>query len=424
MKELSVKQIVLLAIAAIAGFVALILYWGPVPSKKVVIATGAPSGLYYQLGKRFEKALAKEGIELEVRQTAGTVENLELLNDPKSDVSLAFIQGGVAGDASKFQNINALAGMYYEPLWIVYRPEAFKKKIDHFTDLDGYKVSVGNVGSGTLGLATDIFKLNQVDINQANFEKLSGDQALKKLSDNELDAMLIVAAAEAPLMERIFKEKRFKLMNLEHVKAYPPRMPYLKDITIERGVLNIVNRQPEQALSVLAPTAELVAKKNLHPAFVAIMLDASYEILQSNSILQAQKEFPSSTHLDFELNDDAARYMSEGPSFLHRNLPFWVAVWADRLIKIAIPLAAILIPLFNIIPALYSYRIRLKFAQLYEELRGIEADALKHKDLDALRIRFEAIENKVKQMRVSKFSAKNLYDLRSHIDYVKERFFN
>jgi TRAP-type uncharacterized transport system substrate-binding protein len=423
MKELSIKQIVILLMAALAGFIALFLYWGPVPSKKIVIATGSPSGLYYQLGKRFEKALAKEGIELEVRQTAGTMENLALLNDPNSDVSLAFAQGGVAGDAANYPNINSLAGMYYEPLWIIYRPEAFNKKIDHFSDLDGRKVSIGNVGSGTLSLATNIFKLNQIDIDQSGFQKLSADQAYKKLGENELDAIMIVAAAEAPIMEKIFKDKRFKLMNLEHVKAYPPRLPYLKDISIDRGVLNIVNRQPEQVLSVLAPTAELVAKKSLHPAFVAVMLDASYEILQSNSILQAQKEFPSSTHLDFELNDDAARYMSEGPSFLHKNLPFWVAVWADRLIKIAIPLVAILFPLFNIVPALFSYRIRLMFAQMYEELRRIEAEALKHKDLDDLRVRFEQIESKVKQMKIPRFSSKDLYDLRSHIDYVKERFF-
>lgn len=423
MKELSIKQLVILLMATIAGFVALFLYWGPVPSKKIVIATGSPSGLYYQLGKRFQKALAKEGIELEVRQTAGTAENLELLNDPNSDVNLAFAQGGVAGDAANFPNINALAGMYYEPLWIVYRPDAFNKKIDHFTDLDGHKVSIGNVGSGTLSLTSDIFKLNQVDITQPGFKKYSTDEAYKKLGENELDAIMIVAAAEAPLMEKIFKDKRFKLMNLEHVKAYPPRMPFLKDIVIERGVLNIVNRQPEQILSVLAPTAELVAKKNLHPAFVAIMLDASYEILQANSILQTQKEFPSSAHLDFELNEDAARYMSEGPSFLHRNLPFWVAVWVDRLIKISIPLAAILFPLFNIIPALYSYRIRLMFAEMYEELRKIEADAAKNKDLDTLRNRFEQIETKAKQMKVPRFSSKDLYDLRSHIDYVKERFF-
>jgi TRAP-type uncharacterized transport system substrate-binding protein len=423
MKELSIKQIVILLMAALAGFIALFLYWGPVPSKKIVIATGSPSGLYYQLGKRFEKALAKEGIELEVRQTAGTMENLALLNDPNSDVSLAFAQGGVAGDAANYPNINSLAGMYYEPLWIIYRPEAFNKKIDHFSDLDGRKVSIGNVGSGTLSLATNIFKLNQIDIDQSGFQKLSADQAYKKLGENELDAIMIVAAAEAPIMEKIFKDKRFKLMNLEHVKAYPPRLPYLKDISIDRGVLNIVNRQPEQVLSVLAPTAELVAKKSLHPAFVAVMLDASYEILQSNSILQSQKEFPSSTHLDFELNDDAARYMSEGPSFLHKNLPFWVAVWADRLIKIAIPLVAILFPLFNIVPALFSYRIRLMFAQMYEELRRIEAEALKHKDLDDLRVRFEQIESKVKQMKIPRFSSKDLYDLRSHIDYVKERFF-
>ena len=424
MKELSIKQIVVLVMAAIAGFVMLFFFWGPVPSKKIVIATGATSGLYYHLGKKFQRVLAKEGIELEVRETAGTMENLALLNDPKSDVSLAFAQGGVAKDPAKYPNINALAGMYYEPLWIVYRPEAFGKKVDHLVDLDGHKISVGNVGSGTLSLTTELFNINDVNIEQPGFEKLNAVEAYKKLGEKELDAFMAVAAAEAPIMEKIFKDKRFKLMNLEHAKAYPPRLPFLKDISIGKGVLSIINRVPEEPMLVLAPTAELVAKKDLHPAFVAIMLDASYDILKSNSILQTQNEFPSSTHLDFDLNEDAGRYMSEGPSFLHRNLPFWVAVWADRLIKVAIPLIAILFPLFNIIPAAFSYSIRLKFAHMYEELRKIEADAVKNKDLEILRERFDQIEAKAKQMKVPKFSSKDLYDLRSHIDYVKERFFN
>lgn len=424
MKELSLKQIVILLVVAIAGFVALFFYWGPVPAKKVVIATGSSSGLYYQLGKKFQTELAKQGIELEVRQTAGTLENLELLNDPKSGVSLAFVQGGVAKDPAAYSAINSLAGMYYEPLWIVYRPEAFNKKIDHLIDLDAHKVSIGNVGSGTLSLTTELFKLNELDINQSGFVKLKPDEAYQQLTDKQVDAIMIVAAAEAPLMQKIFKDKRLKLMNLEHAKAYPPRLPFLKDITIGKGVLNVVNRLPEEPMLVLAPTAELVAKKDLHPAFVAIMLDTSYDVLKSNSILQTQNEFPSSTHLDFELNDDAKRYMSDGPSFLHRNLPFWAAIWVDRLIKIAIPLAAILFPLFNFIPAIFSYRIRLKFAQMYEELRGIEAEAAKNNDLENLRVRFEQIETKVKNMKVPRFSSKDLYDLRSHIDYVKERFFN
>lgn len=424
MKELSIKQIVVLSLAAIAGFVALFFYWGPVPSKKVVIATGSSSGLYYQLGKKFQSELAKQGIELEVRQTAGSLENLALLNDPKSGVSLAFAQGGVAKDPAQYPLINSLAGMYYEPLWIVYRPEAFNKKIDHLVDLNGHKVSIGNVGSGTLSLTTDLFKLNEVDVNQEGFVKLTPDQAYKKLSEKEVDAIMIVAAAEAPLMQSIFKNKQIRLMNLEHAKAYPPRFPFLKDIKVEKGVLNVLNRVPEESMLVLAPTAELVAKKDLHPAFVAIMLDTSYDVLKTNSILQTENEFPSSTHLDFELNDDAKRYMSEGPSFLHRNLPFWAAIWVDRLIKIAIPLAAILFPIFNFIPAIFSYRNRLKFAQMYEELRNIEAEAAKNNDLDRLRARFEEIEAKVKKMKVPRFSAKDLYDLRSHIDYVKERFFN
>jgi TRAP transporter TAXI family solute receptor len=426
MGGLSVKKTIVLSLAILVGILAILFYWIPAPPKKIVIATGSSSGLYYDLGQRFKKKLEAEGVVLEVRQTAGSLENLKLLNDPKSDVSLAFIQGGI-GNEKDYPDLNSIAGMYYEPLWVVYRAESFPENrgsLDSFSELNGKRVSIGNPGSGTLILTQEVFKLNEIDTTQKNFEQLSTDNALKKLGDKELDALMLVAAAEAPIMQKIFKDRRFKLMNLKHPKAYPPRMPYLKDLVIERGVLNIVNDVPSQSTTVLAPTAELVAKKSLHPALVSLMLEISYELLDKKSLLQVQKEFPSALNLSFQLNEDAEIYMKKGPDFLHRHLPFWAAVWVDRLMKLLIPLIAILFPLFNIIPNLLEYRTRLRFAIIYLELRKIEKDSITHQHLDTIRQRFDAIEEKAKNMKVPKLNEKDLYDLRAHVADIKRLLFS
>ena len=83
----------------------------PPPPKVIELATGFPTGLYYQFGERLKKELAADGVDLEVKTTGGTIDNLALLSDPKSGVRFAMVQGGVA-DVSKYPNLVSIAGMF------------------------------------------------------------------------------------------------------------------------------------------------------------------------------------------------------------------------------------------------------------------------------------------------------------------------
>lgn len=426
MGSFSMKKIIALALIILAAVVAILFYWIPAPPKKIVIATGSKTGLYYELGQRFKERLAHEGITLEVKETAGSVENLKLLSSPKSGVALAFVQGGV-GTPEEYPQLNTILGMYYEPLWVVYRPEAFAKNkniLDQFKDLKDKRVAIGAEGSGTLKLAQEIFKLNDIDIARENFKKLPADQAVKQLDNNQIDVVMLVAAARAPIVQEFAKNPRFKLMSLKNPKAYPSRLKYLNDVVVEQGVLNLINDVPHQPTTVLAPTAELVVHQDLHPALVALMVEASYDILQSKSLINSEVIFPSSTNLTFKQDKDAANFIKNGPTFIHRHLPFWLAVWVDRLALVLIPLIAILFPLFNIVPNLLDYRIRLRFALMYLELRKIEKDAAGHKNLDTLRKRFDEIEAKAKNMKVPKLNEKDLYDLRAHVAEIRKLLFS
>ena len=75
-------------------------YWvlDPTPPRRVVLATGAEQGAYAEFGKRYAEFLRQHGITVELRTTQGAAENLSLLRDPKSNVDIAFVQGG-AGDS-------------------------------------------------------------------------------------------------------------------------------------------------------------------------------------------------------------------------------------------------------------------------------------------------------------------------------------
>ena len=395
----------------------------PPPPKSIEIATGFPTGLYYQFGERLKKELATDGVDLEVKATGGTIDNLALLNDPKSGVRYAMIQGGVA-DVSQYPNLVSIAGMFYEPIWVWYRESAFKNdggSLQVLGQLKGKRVAIGNEGSGTLALSTALLKISGISEKDIDAEKLKPDQAIAKLSSGDLDAVFIVAAAEAPVLEKFYKIPGIRLMSFDQADAYTRNLPYLSKVNVPRGLLSIQYDLPRQDIQVVAPTATLVTQNNVSPAMISLLLSASYDILKSYSRLQKVGEFPSSLGMDFPLHVDAEIYLKDGPSFLHRHLPFWTAVWVGRFVKIVIPLIVIFIPLFTYIPSAKNFLLRLKLAQVYAELRELEKNAfnpeLKEKNFKDL----EGIEKRVNNIKVSMMDAKELYDLKGHVGEARAR---
>ena len=423
------KQIYNPLALAIAFLGLLILIFGvlwilvPPPPKSIELATGFPTGLYYQFGERLKAELVNDGVNLNVRSTGGTIDNLNLLNDPKSGVDFAMVQGGVA-KVSDYPNLVSIAGMYYEPIWVWYRESAFKSEggqLKILSQLKGKNVSIGNEGSGTLALTKDLLQASGITEKEFSTQKLKPDEAIAKLSSGELDAVFIVAAAEAPILRKFYSIPGIRLMNFDQADAYTRNLPYLSKVIVPRGLLSIQYDQPRQDIQVMAATATLVAHDNVSPALVSLLLGASYDILKSYSRLQKVGEFPSSSGLDFPLHVDAEIYLKDGPSFLHRHLPFWTAVWVGRFVKIVIPLLVILIPLFTYIPTTKNFLLRLKLAQVYEELKVIERNAqnpaLKEKNFKDL----EDIERRVGNIKVSMLDAKELYDLKGHVGEVRVR---
>lgn len=112
--------------------------------RMIVMATGPEGGFYYKLGERYRAVLSEAGVKVRLIPTAGSQENLALLLDPRSGVSVALMQGGIvrAADSSELESLGTI---FYEPLWWFHRREI---KAVGLAGLQGQKVSIGPEGSG------------------------------------------------------------------------------------------------------------------------------------------------------------------------------------------------------------------------------------------------------------------------------------
>ena len=113
-------------------------------------------GAYYAYGKAYSEIFAREGVTLEVKSTAGSVENIKLLEADAGAVDIAFLQGGT-GTLATSSNLVSLGSLYFEPLWIFYREDT---QVDLPPNLRGKRIAVGGEGSGTKVLVMKLLELN------------------------------------------------------------------------------------------------------------------------------------------------------------------------------------------------------------------------------------------------------------------------
>ena len=395
----------------------------PQPPQTLTIATGFPDGLYSQFANHLKTELAKEKITLQIRNTGGSVDNLALINDPNSGIDLAIVQSGV-GDPVKYPELLSLAGIFYEPLWVWYRQPAFTKEggaLTQLSQLQGKRISIGNDGSGTQILSNAILKLNEINADFVKLEKLKPDEAIEKLQKGELDVAFIVAAGEAPILKKFYQIPGIRLMNFDQAEAYTRVLPYLDRIDIPRGIISIAHDQPKQDIRTIASTATLVARNDINPATVSLLLGTSYDILRNYSRLQKPGQFPSSKGLDFPMDMDAEIFLRDGPSFFYRHLPFWGAVWVERFIKILIPLLIVLIPVFTYLPAIFNLSLKVKLSRLYKILKNIEKRSNSPDNYLLLHTELLNLEKRIQQIKVSAMQSKEVYDLKAHVALVRHQ---
>jgi hypothetical protein len=199
--------------------------------------------------------------------------------------------------------------------------------------------------------------------------------------------------------------------------------PFLTSVTLTEGVLDLERNIPSQDTRLVAVAASLVARKDLDDNLIPALLKAVTEVHQEGGVLERRGQFPSIDLVDLPLNDDARRYITDGPSLLYRWFPYKTAVLLDRL-KIMILPFLVLIPLFRVAPPLYNWRIRSRIYRWYATLREIDAvieQEANAGDAEAAMKRLKEVDKEVASVSVPLSYTGELYNLRLHIGFIEEK---
>jgi TRAP transporter TAXI family solute receptor len=407
-----------LTAVVVVGLVATYQYVGAPPPRVIRMATGAENGAYHAFAQQYARLLARDGIVLEVVPTAGSVENLALLRN--GDVTLALVQGGSATSEDR-EHLQSLGSLFLEPVWVFTRADA---AIQRLSALNGTRVAVGAIGSGTHLLATQLLAASGVTEANATLIDHDASEVRHVLSHGDVDAAFLVASPQAPVIQDLVQQPAIALFDVERAAAYSRVFPFLTPVVLSEGVLDLERNAPPRDTTLLAVAAMLAARQDLNASLIPALLDTVTRVHQPGGVLEQRRQFPSVDYVDLPLNNDAGRYIREGPSFLYRWLPYGTAVLLDRLKLLVLPLLALLIPLFRVAPPLYQWRIRSKIYRWYAAVREIDSMAQNETmtgSTESVATRLRALEREVASISVPLAYTGELYNLRRHIRLLQEK---
>lgn len=404
-----------LVLVVVAGFAVAAYFIRPAPPSSIRIATGIPGGAYAAFGEQYKAALAVDGVEVELVETSGSLDNLQRLTSD-DQIDLAFVQGGI-GEKGAHPNLVTLASLYPEPLWLFVRAG---KRPSPSRGFEGFRIAIGAEGSGTSVLVGDLLSLSYDD-DAVERHYLGGEQAAKALLASDIDAAAYVGGY-TPVIRTLMTTPGIELAAFRHTEAFPRLYHFLLGETLPEGIIDLKKNIPPRTVALLATTANLVARDDLHPAITSLLLRAAHNIHGGGSLFSAPGEFPSPRYADFPMSADAARYFEKGPSFLHEYLPFWAANLVQRLIVLLIPIVTLLLPFLRFAPPILRWRVRRRIYRWYENVRNAEAAArAEPSDVERSRIMgtLDKLQAEVGAIEVPLGYRDQLYQLRLHIQFVR-----
>ena len=268
---------------------------------------------------------------------------------------------------------------------------------------------------------------NGVNPSHLALSDMENTAATVALLSGKIDGMVFSSAAEGLLIQMLLQTPGIRLFSFSQAEAYSRRFPFLSNVTLPKGIINLGRNQPSHDIQLIAPTATLVAREDLHPALIDLFVQAAAEIHGAPGWFQRRGDFPNAHFTEIPLASSAEKFFKNGPPLLNRYLPFWLANFFDRMWLVMVALGALLLPLSRVVPPLYVWKVRSRIYRWYGQLRNVEVAVEEASEADRREVcnhqllRLNEIEQRVNQLTIPLSFAEELYELRSHINFVRKR---
>ena len=387
----------------------------PLPPRRITISTGRENGAYYMFAKEYAKLARADGFTVEIITGAGSVETLKRL--AAGQVMAGFVQGGTA-EAAPTAGLLSLGSLYYEPVWLFHKKNRLLRGLN---ELRGLSIQVGEEGSGIRPLAMRLLRDSGVTPQNSHIMALTTDGAATALEAGRIDAAFFIIAPTAPVVRKLLLSPTVSLWSVRRTTAYTTRYRFLSTVTLGEGVVDLVANVPDRDVLLLAATATLVVREDVHPVIVRLLLKTAEIVHSRPGLFEAPNAFPSDTLVELPLHEVARRYLRKGPPFLERYLPFWIAVTVERWALLLLPVIGVLLPLIRILPTLYNSQMRRRVTRWYREVHDID-HVLAHATPEEARA--AAVRLRDVQARLADIPPPppglmgEYYDLKQHVEWL------
>ena len=385
------------------------------PDRPIRFAAGARTGAYHAVAERYRAILARDGLTVEVVETAGSGENAALISDGAVDVAL--LQGGI--DPAEGAEVHALGAVFLEPLLIftsAQDPAAADPR-----NWPGRRIAVGPPGSGTRAVVERAIGEFALDVPERALRPIGGQAAADALLAGEIDAAVFVAPIDAPYLRPLIASRTVIPAPIPDVEAIERRLAFVRVVEIPEAGFDFSLDRPAESVRLPAMVARLVSRRTLHPAIENRLVMAAREIHQGADLVTREGEFPNVRRLGMEVDAQARSLIEDGPPPFEDLLPYWLSAQINRVAVLLVPLVVLLLPLLRALPGLYDWRMRARIWRNYDDLMEIDRSATDADPatLDALEARLDAIEDHARRVSVPLSRRGEAYALRLHVDHVR-----
>jgi uncharacterized protein len=321
------------AAAVLAIFYVVYSLVDPLPPRRLVMGAGIAGSGYDNFARRYARVLARNGIDLEIRNTAGAVENLDLLRDPASKVQAALTTVGFA-QPGESDHLASLGGVFDAPIFVFYKSA---ERVTQFAQLRGKRLAIGTAGTSIRPLILQVVKAGGAADAPTRFVDMDYDRAIDALIAGEIDVAIFPSQLDTGLLRRAFAAPDVRLMNVAQAEAIAKTVPGIKHVVLWQGLIDLTRDIPDADINLLASGNSLLVRKDLHPALQYLLLEAIREVHSAPGPFNRLGEFPAEQPNDLPLSLTAQSFYRSGPTFWQRYTSFWLTSLLDRIFSSSFP---------------------------------------------------------------------------------------
>ncbi len=253
------------------------------------LGTGWPTGSYYKFGEAFAAYANKHGFKVYNYASEGSLENGYRVSTGRidftvlqSDVAEVLYKGWIEEGQLPLPDMRAIASLWPEAVHVITLEKSGIKK---FSDIEGKKIAIGSLRSGTRFTTARIWLAAGFErLKTQNIKMLGRGNSIRALENGEVEAIIIAGAVPDPAIQELAQRR-------EDIRFIPLPQSIITKLVEQNfayyGQAITAKTYPGQTESILTlgMTALLATSKHTQDEvvekYMQLMSDGAEEIAQT-----------------------------------------------------------------------------------------------------------------------------------------------